>query len=85
MTTSIKMALSFSHEIAHLCIIAHRHYNKGGIMTIHSNITELIGSTPLVELTNYESNHELCARLIGKVEYFNPGRLSEGPRCSINA
>lgn len=41
-------------------------------MTIHSNITELIGSTPLVELTNYESSNELCARLIGKVEYFNP-------------
>ena len=41
-------------------------------MTIHKNVTELIGHTPLVELTNYERAHELPATLIGKVESFNP-------------
>ena len=41
-------------------------------MTVHENITELIGHTPLVELTNYERAHELPATLIGKVESFNP-------------
>ena len=41
-------------------------------MTVHKNITELIGHTPLVELTNYERAHELPATLIGKVESFNP-------------
>ena len=41
-------------------------------MAIHKNITELIGNTPLVELTNFEKNHNLNAKLIGKVEYFNP-------------
>jgi cysteine synthase len=42
------------------------------IMTIHSNVSELIGNTPLVELTNYEKNHDLKARIVGKVELFNP-------------
>ncbi len=42
------------------------------IMTIHSNVSELIGNTPLVELTNYEKNHDLQARIVGKVELFNP-------------
>jgi cysteine synthase len=41
-------------------------------MTIHSNVSELIGNTPLVELTNYEKNHDLKARIVGKVELFNP-------------
>ena len=41
-------------------------------MTIHSNVSELIGNTPLVELTNYEKNHDLQARIVGKVELFNP-------------
>lgn len=41
-------------------------------MTIYSNVTDLVGNTPLVELTNYEKNHDLPAKIIGKVEYFNP-------------
>lgn len=40
---------------------------------IHKQVSELIGNTPLVELTNFEKNNGLTARLIGKVEYFNPG------------
>ena len=41
-------------------------------MTVYGNISELIGNTPLVELSNYEANHELAATIIGKVEFFNP-------------
>lgn len=41
-------------------------------MRIHKNVFELIGNTPLVELTNYENNHGLDARIIAKVEYFEP-------------
>ncbi len=41
-------------------------------MRVYKNVFELIGNTPLVELTNYENNHGLNARLIGKVEYFEP-------------
>lgn len=41
-------------------------------MTIYNNVFDLVGNTPLVELTNYERNHNLDAHLIGKVEYFNP-------------
>lgn len=39
---------------------------------IHKSLTELIGNTPLVELTNYEEKNGLQAKLIAKVEYFNP-------------
>ena len=42
------------------------------IMTIHKSVSELIGNTPLVELTNYEKNHNLEATILGKVEFFNP-------------
>lgn len=41
-------------------------------MTVYSSVEELIGNTPLLELTNYERNHGLKARLVGKVESFNP-------------
>lgn len=39
---------------------------------IHRSITELVGNTPLVELTNYEKKHGLKAHVIGKLEYLNP-------------
>lgn len=41
-------------------------------MTVYTSVDELIGGTPLLELTNYEKNHDLKARIIGKVEAFNP-------------
>jgi cysteine synthase A len=36
-------------------------------------ITELVGNTPLLELTNYNKNHGLEATIVAKLEYFNPG------------
>lgn len=39
---------------------------------IYSKITELIGNTPLVELTNLEREENLDARVVAKVEFFNP-------------
>ncbi len=41
-------------------------------MKIAKNLTELIGNTPLLELSNYEAEKELGATLAGKLEYFNP-------------
>lgn len=41
-------------------------------MTVYKSVSELIGATPLVELTNYEKNNELEAAIVGKVESFNP-------------
>lgn len=40
---------------------------------IHKSLTELIGNTPLLELSNIEQSFGLKARLIAKVEFFNPG------------
>ena len=39
---------------------------------IAKQLTELIGNTPLLELSNYEIENNLEAKLIAKVEYFNP-------------
>lgn len=39
---------------------------------IASDITELIGRTPLVELKKYEEKYGLKARLVAKLESFNP-------------
>jgi len=39
---------------------------------IAKSLTELIGNTPLLELSNYGKQHELKARVIAKLEYFNP-------------
>ena len=39
---------------------------------IAAHLTELIGNTPLLELTNYEKENDLEAKMIGKLEYFNP-------------
>lgn len=39
---------------------------------IAEHLIELIGNTPLLELTNYEKQLGLKARLIAKLEYFNP-------------
>lgn len=39
---------------------------------IYHSLTELIGKTPLLELTNYEKAHDLHAKILAKLEYFNP-------------
>ena len=39
---------------------------------IYKGITELIGATPLMEVTNIEKALDLKARLLVKLEYFNP-------------
>lgn len=41
-------------------------------MTICKSIDELIGNTPLLELSNFEKNHSLNAAILGKVEMMNP-------------
>lgn len=39
---------------------------------IASNLTELIGNTPLLELKNYQKKNNLEAHLLAKLEYYNP-------------
>ena len=39
---------------------------------IYRQITDLIGSTPLLELVNYEKANDLQATILAKLEYFNP-------------
>jgi len=39
---------------------------------IYSSLTDLIGNTPLLELANYSIQNELKAKIVAKLEYFNP-------------
>lgn len=41
-------------------------------MRVYQKITDLIGGTPLLELTNYEKANGLNAKIYAKLEYFNP-------------
>ncbi|MGB4091176.1 MAG: cysteine synthase A [Ruminococcus flavefaciens] len=41
-------------------------------MSIYKKITDLIGKTPILELSNTEKNYDLDAKLLAKLEYFNP-------------
>lgn len=46
-------------------------------MPIAHAITDLIGHTPLLELTHFSHRHHLCAHLLAKLESFNPGGSSK--------
>ncbi len=39
---------------------------------IYTSFTDLIGNTPLLELTHIEQSYQLPAKVLGKVEFFNP-------------
>lgn len=39
---------------------------------VYTSLTDLIGGTPLLELTNYEKDNNLQAKVLAKLEYFNP-------------
>jgi len=41
-------------------------------MKIAKSLTDLIGKTPLLELSNYEAKYTLEAKIVAKLEYFNP-------------
>ena len=39
---------------------------------IYKNLAELVGRTPLLEVTKYSKNNDLKANILAKLEYFNP-------------
>ena len=41
-------------------------------MKVYNKITDIIGSTPLLKLTNYIEDNKLEADIFAKLEYFNP-------------
>ena len=41
-------------------------------MKVYERITDLIGGTPLLKLTNYNAQNDLGAEIYAKLEYFNP-------------
>src|SRR5659263_474003 len=42
------------------------------MLKISKSLTDLIGNTPLLELSNYNLKNSLEAKVIAKLEYFNP-------------
>ncbi len=60
----------FLYSINHIEIVG---IKRGEDMAkVAKQLTELIGHTPLLELSNYEKEFELGAKVIAKLEYFNP-------------
>ncbi len=41
-------------------------------MRVYKKFTELVGKTPLLELSNYKEKYALSATILAKLEYFNP-------------
>lgn len=41
-------------------------------MKIYGSISELVGGTPLLELSGFKEKHGISARILAKLEYFNP-------------
>ena len=39
---------------------------------VYTSVTELIGRTPLIELVNIEKKYDLKAKVVAKLELFNP-------------
>lgn len=54
-------------------IYRNSHKNVMCMARIHNNLTTLIGNTPLLEVQNIEKAENLKAKLVVKLEYFNPG------------
>ncbi len=51
---------------------------------IASNLTDLIGNTPLLELSNFNKKNQLEATIIAKLEYFNPaGSVKDRIGCAM--
>lgn len=48
---------------------------------IYTAADQLIGHTPLLELTHIEKKENLNAHILAKLEYFNPAGSCEGPHC----
>ena len=51
---------------------------------IYQSFSELIGNTPLLELSHIEQDNQLQARILGKLEYFNPaGSVKDRIACAM--
>lgn len=44
------------------------------MVRVYKSIAELVGRTPLLELKNYEEKHKLKAKILVKLEYYNPNQ-----------
>ena len=51
---------------------------------IKKELTELIGGTPLLELSRLSRKHDAKAQVVAKLEYFNPGGSDKEPHCPGN-
>ena len=64
--------IKFCKPIKHIGIVY-----RGNHMKVFKSILDTVGSTPLVELVNLEKKYQLKARILAKVEFFNPLKWGE--------
>jgi cysteine synthase A len=62
----------FARAITRLPLSLTNHKDKCMMEKIAKKLTELVGNTPLMELSKYAKQRELQARLVAKLELFNP-------------
>jgi cysteine synthase A len=60
--------------VAYFYVTHRKILQRGDIedMAIYSELTDLIGKTPLLHLRKYSAKHGLSAKLVAKLEYYNP-------------
>jgi cysteine synthase len=59
-------------QSTYICIIKYERLKLIVMSKIAKQLTDLVGNTPLLELSNYNALKQLPARIIAKLEYFNP-------------
>ena len=55
-----------------MCYNLYQIRKEGADLKIYNSIFELVGNTPLLELTNFEQKIASTAKIYAKVEFFNP-------------
>jgi cysteine synthase A len=66
--------VGFSNQYIHLIFVSSITIKTSQIMAqIAKKLTDLIGKTPLLELSNFNKTKGTLATIIAKLEYFNPG------------
>ncbi len=72
LTNRNRPAIIPTKQIGNMYFLPNYRQKEFTIMKIYETITDLIGGTPLLKLTNYIKDNGLQADVYGKLEYFNP-------------
>lgn len=55
-----------------MLLLTQQNERKVQIMALYKSVSDIVGNTPLVRVSNFERAHEAKASIFAKLEYFNP-------------